>query len=66
MNALYSWERGFFERPHDVEEMERSALKRRKNFARRDWTCKPKKRIQLKVTLRNLGAELNVRGCQSE
>jgi len=38
INALYSWERDFLEGPHDAEAMERSALKRGKNFVRRDWT----------------------------
>jgi len=37
MNALYSWERDSLEGLHDAEAMERSALKREKNFVRRDW-----------------------------
>jgi len=36
MNALYSWERDSLEGPHDAEAMERSALKREKNFVQRD------------------------------
>jgi len=38
MKALYSWERNSLKRPHDAEAMERSALKREKNFVRKDWT----------------------------
>jgi len=57
MNALYS-----LEGPHDAEAMERNALKRGKNFVRRDWTREPKERVRSKVTPRNLGVGLNVRG----
>jgi len=33
----------------------------------REWTCEPKKRVRSKVTPRNLGVGLNVRGgCQSK
>jgi len=39
MKAQYGWERDSLVRPHDAEAMERSALKRGKNFVRRDWTC---------------------------
>jgi len=38
MNALYSWERDSLEGHHDAEAMERSALKRGKNFVQKDWT----------------------------
>jgi len=61
MNALYSWERDSLGGPHDAEAMKRSALKRGKNFPRSNWTCEPKERVRLKVTLRNLVAGLNVR-----
>jgi len=66
MNALYSWERDFLERPNDAESMERNALKRGKNFVRRGWTRESKERVRSKVTPRNLGVGLNVRGCQSD
>jgi len=39
---------------YDAEAMERSALKRGKNFVRREWTCEPKERVRSKVTPRNL------------
>jgi len=45
MNDFYSSERDSLEGPHDAEAIERSALKRRKNFVRRDWTCEPNERI---------------------
>jgi len=38
VDALYSWERDSLEGPHDAEAMEWSALKRGKNFVRKDWT----------------------------
>jgi len=66
MNALYSLERDSLERPHDAEAMERSAVNPGKNFVRRDWKWEPKERVHSKVTPRNLGVRLNVRGCQSE
>jgi len=61
MSALYSWERDSLEGPNDAEAMEWSALKRRKNFVWRDWTRESKEWVRLKVTLRNLRVELNVR-----
>jgi len=66
MNTLYSWEMDSLEGPHDVKATEQSALKRGKNFVRRDWTWKPKERVRSKVTPRNLGVELNVRGGASQ
>jgi len=30
-----------------------------------NWACEPKERVQSKVILRNLGAGLNIRECQS-
>jgi len=66
MNALYSWKRDSLKGPHDAEVIERSTLKRGKNFVRRDWTYEPKERVRSKVTPRNLGAGLNARGCRSE
>jgi len=66
MNAFYIWERDSLEGPHDAEAMERSALKRGKNFVWKDWTCEPKERVPSKVTPRNLGAELNVRKVPAE
>jgi len=36
MNALYSWDRDSLVGPYDAEAMKRSALKRGKNFVRRD------------------------------
>jgi len=62
MNTLYSWERDSLEGRHDAEAMERSALKRGKNFLQRDWTFEPEERVRSKITPRNLGAGLNVRG----
>jgi len=38
-----------------------SALKRGKNFVRREWTCEPKERVWSKVTPRNLGGGINYR-----
>jgi len=61
MNALYSWERDSLEGPHDAEAMERCALKLRKNFVRKVWTCEPKERVWSKETPRNLGVGFNVR-----
>jgi len=45
-----------------LEAMERSALKRGKNFVRREWTCEPKEKVRSKVTPRNMGEGLKVRG----
>jgi len=59
---LYGWERDSLEGPHDAEAIERSAVKREKNFVWRGWTCEPKERVRSKVTPRNLGAGLNVMG----
>jgi len=59
--ALYGWEKEFFEKANAVE---RSTLKRGKNFVQRECTCEPKE-SWAKVTLRSLGSELKER-CQSK
>jgi len=60
MKTLYSWKRDSVEGPHDAEAMERSALKRGKNFLRWEWTCEPRE-CSVKSNAEELGAELNVR-----
>ena len=59
--ALCRRERDFLEGPHKEAEIQRKALRRRKNLAFSKDTCSEKERVQSKVTPRKVGVGLKRR-----
>ena len=59
--ALYRRERDSLEVPHEEAEIQRKALRRRKNLAFSGDTCLEKERVRPKMTPRKVGVELKRR-----
>ena len=58
---LYRTERDYLEGPHEEAEIQRKALRRRKNLAFSEDTCLEKERVRSKVTQRKVGVGLKRR-----
>ena len=58
---LYRTERDSLEGPHEEAEIQRKALRRRKNLAFSEDTCLEKERVRSKVTARKAGMGLKRR-----